>query len=244
MPASSATTSHVRMCGVNRHGRDFVVGDVHGCFRTLERALAKLSFDAAHDRLFGVGDLVERGPHSLQASNWLERHFAAVTLGNHDRAALSWLEARLRGSAPPAEGWIQVLDPREHQCWHEALLRMPLALTIETPYGRVGVVHAEAPHPDWDRATVLLEAGEACHIDDALLGFEEYTPAILEMKKQPVAGVRALVSGHFVVEDVTVRANRWNLDTGAGFADRNRLSLLEVNARELASFTFGVLEDM
>ena len=40
----------------NRLGRDFVVGDVHGCFRTLERALAALEFDASCDRLFGVGD--------------------------------------------------------------------------------------------------------------------------------------------------------------------------------------------
>ena len=39
-------------------GRDIVVGDVHGCFRTLERALGEIAFDTACDRLFGVGDLV------------------------------------------------------------------------------------------------------------------------------------------------------------------------------------------
>ena len=52
----------------NRMGRDFVVGDVHGCFRTLERCLRQVRFDRDRDRLFSVGDLVSRGPHSLEAS--------------------------------------------------------------------------------------------------------------------------------------------------------------------------------
>lgn len=50
------------------------------------------------------------------------------------------------------------------------------------------------------------------------------------------------MSGPFVVEEVTVTANRWNLDTSAGVADRNRLSLLGINARELASVTWDVRE--
>ena len=79
-------------------GRDFVVGDVHGCFRTLERALAALEFEASRDRLFGVGDLVERGPNSDEALDWIERRFTAVTLGNHEDAALGWLEDTLQGS--------------------------------------------------------------------------------------------------------------------------------------------------
>ena len=60
-------TARARTFTANAHGRDFVVGDVHGCFRTLERALTELQFDPTRDRLFGVGDLVARGPHSLEA---------------------------------------------------------------------------------------------------------------------------------------------------------------------------------
>ena len=235
-------SARVRTFTANVDGRDFVVGDVHGCFRTLERALAELQFDPARDRLLGVGDLVGRGPHSLEAVDWLESGFEAVTLGNHDRAALSWLEAKLHGSTRLAQGWIQTLDPRAYRRWHEALQRMPLALTIETAHGRVGVVHAEAPDPDWDRATALLEKGDPFHVDNALLGFEADDPASRDIQSKPVAGLRALVSGHFVVPEVTVTANRWNVDTGAGFADRNRLSLLRINARELASVTFDVRE--
>ena len=65
----------------NDSGRDIVVGDVHGCFRTLERALSAVAFDPSADRLFGVGDLVNRGPYSEKAIEWLEQWFEAVVLG-------------------------------------------------------------------------------------------------------------------------------------------------------------------
>ena len=41
-------------------GTDFVAGDVHGCFRTLERAMEAVDFNPERDRLFAVGDLVNR----------------------------------------------------------------------------------------------------------------------------------------------------------------------------------------
>ena len=236
--------ARVRTFTANADGRDFVVGDVHGCFRTLERALAELQFDRTRDRLFGVGDLVNRGPHSNEAVDWLEERFTAVALGNHDRAALRWFEAKLSGSPKANNDWKDALDPTDYPRWRTALSQMPLALTVETPYGPVGVIHAEALEPDWSRTVTLLEAGSDTDIDNALLGFEQYTPAIRRMKSQPVQGLRALVSGHFVVEEVKITGNRWNLDTGAGFADRNRLSFLEINAPELEPMTFDVRETL
>ena len=83
MKASCATFA------LNEAGRDFVVGDVHGCFRTLEHVLDALAFDSERDRLFGVGDLIARGPHSTEAVDWLETRFTAVTRGNHEDAALT-----------------------------------------------------------------------------------------------------------------------------------------------------------
>ena len=238
------TSPRVRTIPANPQGRDFVVGDVHGCFRTLGRALVELRFDPDRDRLFGVGDLVNRGPHSIEAIDWLEHRFEAVTLGNHDRSALRCLEAALRQcNARPEEDWIRALKRSDYPRWLAALRQMPLALTIDTPHGPGGVVHAEPPDLDWTRATALLEAGADSDIDNALLGFEESTPNLDQTRKQPVEGLRALISGHFVVKAVQITANRWNLDTGAGFANRNRLSLLAINARELTPDTFDVDEN-
>jgi len=47
---------------LNTHRRDFAVGDIHGAFDALQRAMEAIGFDARKDRLFSVGDLVDRGP--------------------------------------------------------------------------------------------------------------------------------------------------------------------------------------
>jgi len=49
----------------NTLGRDFVIGDLHGCFDLLERLMKAVDFNFDKDRLFSVGDLVDRGPYSL-----------------------------------------------------------------------------------------------------------------------------------------------------------------------------------
>jgi len=68
----------------------WAIGDVHGCFRTLESLLGRVDLDVRRDRLWMVGDLVNRGPSSLQTLRWaraLEGEMGdrfQVVLGNHD----------------------------------------------------------------------------------------------------------------------------------------------------------------
>ena len=54
----------------NRRGRDLVVGDVHGHFTTVRHALAELGV-GPNDRVLSLGDLVDRGPDSATARNWI-----------------------------------------------------------------------------------------------------------------------------------------------------------------------------
>ena len=55
-------TELVRRFAPNTAGRDFVVGDIHGCFDALGDEMDRIRFDPAVDRMFSVGDLVESGP--------------------------------------------------------------------------------------------------------------------------------------------------------------------------------------
>ena len=234
------TSMRTRIVGPNRAGRDLVVGDVHGCFRTLERALREIGFDPARDRLFGVGDLVNRGPHSAHALEWLDERFEAVVMGNHERPIRSWFRAKLLQGRPRSLPWLREIPPAHYRRWFDALDAMPFALTIETRHGPVGIVHAQAPAREWSVALDLIEGGSNEAADIALMGHET-REAQDQARSRPVVGLRALVHGHWPVSEVEMALNRWNIDTGAGLA-HGRLSVVEVNALEFRSWTFDVDE--
>jgi bis(5'-nucleosyl)-tetraphosphatase (symmetrical) len=69
----------------------YAIGDIQGCYHAFKALLAALEFDSARDKLWLVGDIINRGSGSLEVLRWCYQHQDAIkiVLGNHDLHALA-----------------------------------------------------------------------------------------------------------------------------------------------------------
>lgn len=137
----------------NTEGRDIVVGDIHGHFDVLKRALDAINFDNCCDRLFALGDLVDRGPNSPAALEWIQKHWFHSVIGNHELSHALEAEREhisdfwiLDMIASTRDDWAASCDPAIYAALVAEFSRLPLAISIETSRGTVGLVHAQLPH--------------------------------------------------------------------------------------------------
>ncbi|HKI01964.1 MAG TPA: symmetrical bis(5'-nucleosyl)-tetraphosphatase [Thermoanaerobaculia bacterium] len=133
----------------------YAIGDIHGCFATLQRLLHRIAFDPRQDRLWLVGDLVNRGPRSLEVLRWAAEQGDRIVavLGNHDlhllARAAGVAEARRRDTL---EEVLAAPDRDDLFAWlrHRPLLHRD---------GETLMVHAGL-FPDWGPKLAQRLAGE------------------------------------------------------------------------------------
>ncbi len=224
----------VRRFTENLVGRDFVVGDIHGMFSHLEALLARIGFDRDADRLFSVGDLVDRGPQSDRALEWLDKSWFFACRGNHEQFAIDSVDPEQRDIWVQHNGgdWWDALDEQQCVRFREAFDALPLAMQIETRSGSVGVVHADVPpFLSWDHFLSLLEA----HNRDAVLYAMWSRNRITGLSSNsPVTGsVTRVYCGHTPTRETVLVDNVYYIDTGAvyvqeGYEDA-RLTLVEIH---------------
>ena len=208
-------------------GRVLVIADVHGHFKALEDRLRELNYNPKEDRLVFLGDLIDRGPHSALAVEYLNH---ARVLGNHEQ--MFWNAVQ----SPPFRhadlvflrnggGWITNIVKQEWKPMAERLIDAPVALEILTPAGnRIGVVHAEVPYTHWDQVRTILsrmtrrdlETMQRFYMDETLAehprllhlyGYLWGRQVICGEPTQRVHGIDHTFHGHTPVQQILTRGN-------------------------------------
>lgn len=214
----------------NLLGRDFAVGDIHGCFSILEQALAEASFDPARDRLIGVGDLINRGPESKRALEFLEKKYFYTVRGNHEHNLWKDIE-RMNHEGKDAVhdeyeqhglGWLLTLNNNEQAEFIDTFKSLPYAIEIPLKTGElVGFTHAEIPKDlSWQDFLQKLNEEDERVLQTALFGRSRIVQACKHgFDTDPgVAGIGKIFTGHSLANGrgASRMGNWFCIDTGAG----------------------------
>lgn len=214
----------------NIDGRDFVVGDIHGEFVALNSAMEKQFFDPDKDRLFSVGDLIDRGQHSIAALDWLGEPWFKAVLGNHEQMAIDgWNDERsLRWWTRKNGGdWWLDLDVPTQKRFVDIFRDLPLVIEVDTAAGKAGLVHADVPLGiNWHEFTRGLEMGDSSLRQHALWARLRLTQGD-DACRVPVPGISRIFCGHTPLRRPTQMGNIHYIDTGACYPG-GRLTLLQI----------------
>lgn len=205
----------------NKIGRDFVVGDIHGCFSKLMDNLLAMNFDFDNDRLFCTGDLVDRGPESHLALEWLAYPWFHSVCGNHEDMAIGYAEVNPHtpGASSPwlyaqnGGQWFLDMPHTKQKLFANTFKQLPFRIQV----GEYGIVHAEAPE-DWLRP------------DPEHIMLWSRTRATLKDRKG-TANIKKVFLGHTPMKKPLECGNNHYIDTGACFG--YNFTIIELEHNEL-----------
>jgi len=215
---------HVKKYTENTAGTDYVVGDIHGHFSKLQTALDEIGFNTEQDRLFSVGDLVDRGPESELSLDWITDYpwFIPVK-GNHDDFVARYNTCDKDNWVYNGGAWFQGLSRYEQADFGTLFSQLPLAIEVETPFGTVGIVHAEPVVNDWSNLSEYLRASRR-NRDTVMWSRDRISAG----DKSVVRNIRAVVCGHTPVADTVSLGNVLYIDT-KGWRPEGRFTILPLS---------------
>ena len=137
---------YVKHFPANTTGKDYIVGDIHGCYRDLMGALIAIGFGAG-DRLFCVGDLIDRGPDSIKCVDLLKEDWVHSIRGNHEQMMIDSIIGNNYQTSRVwlANGgqWSLRVDQRHLVEIAKALDELPYVITVGTGRDRFNIVHGD-----------------------------------------------------------------------------------------------------
>jgi len=232
----------------NETGQDYICSDIHGHFSLLETHLEQVGFDKTKDRLFCLGDLIDRGDESSMALNYLNKPWFYSILGNHELMLIDAYEIDkdhvLQQWYQWGGAWAEDLSKEDLEPFYEVMVVLPMAIELNLKSGeKVGLVHAELPlNCSWNDICSGLSAKRST--DNST-----YTPLLHGMfwhkgqadsidavlrEIKPVDHVDHVFHGHTIMPDITMCANRTFMDLGGYETDTLGLVNVEHYVKQFA----------
>lgn len=230
----------------NVNGRDFIAGDLHGCYKDLMALLEHVNFNIEADRLFLVGDLVDRGPHSMECLRLLKAPYVYAVKGNHEdmmvdaistnhntragheaRQVYLWNGGKWAFGEFALQGqYAASIDPQELKALAKVAEDLPHVITVEDSFS---VMHAEPPmfkdrKEDLEDYTKRGWFMHPCFDGSVVLWgrnwfYNFYDEEPSDVKYQPIPRsslIETMYVGHTPLKRPMRLGFLVNLDTGAG----------------------------
>ena len=207
-------------------GRTFFLGDLHGCYDELLIEMKKVDFDKTKDRIFSVGDLVDRGPKSLECLRLLKEGWFFSVLGNHEAMMRDSLAGFYLGGKDMwlmnGGEWYLKLSPEEKKEVTEELIPLINQLPYVIFVDGMTILHAQ-----WDGKSAhdLYGELEGYDLQSIVWGRTKINSA----NRDIVEDTEYVIVGHTPVSDPLCLGNHIYLDTGCCFG----YTLTLVEARDL-----------
>lgn len=222
----------------NLHGRDFVVGDIHGCFERLQYELDVIGFSETRDRLFSVGDLVDRGPSSEKSIDWIAKPWFHAVRGNHEQMAIGVAAGRhdVGNYLMNGGGWFLSMDSARQKVFAEAFDAPPYLIEVETVNGLIGIVHAEIKGESWREFAAELDEAHSNNKRKRLSEIALWSRTrITHGDGTAITDLHCLYVGHTPLKEPVTLGNVRYIDTGCVFGGQLTVAAINDEAMEMAA---------
>lgn len=210
-----------------RGGIDYFCGDIHGCYNQLDLALKMKNFDPLKDRLFLLGDLVDRGPESHRVIEFMSKKWVIALQGNHD-CSTYYLAKKVISHFPDHDKdtlisinnggeWVNSQSRATLESFMDAVTYLPMAIEYQDHDGTplLGLIHGEVPmNSSWSALEKVFQKLPCDYVASLVLHNEDIIYQTLygrtkirdanasgnyHSDKYRTKGIPILVCGHSIV---------------------------------------------